>query len=178
MRNIESKIKETFLDLIQETSIEKIDVKKLCSILNITRQTFYYHYTSIYDVIYAIYLDSNIEIEASSEPLKIIIPLINYIYDQEYFNKEVAKSNASDALKEFIFSYFSSSILYYLDNKKISETTKRSIARFLANGLSSEVILFLNDNELSNKKNKLVDNLYRFFSKEVIEGLINSFNKH
>lgn len=176
MKNTEKRIKEAFMSLLETNSIEKIDVVSLCNSINITRQAFYYHYTSIYDVIYSIYLDSSIETDASGDPIKIIVPLVNFLYEKETFNKEVAKSNASDALKEFCFSYFLLAIQYFLDDYKAKENDKRTIARCLSNALSSEILIIFNDENMN--KNKMTDVLHKIFSKESIDGLITSFNKH
>ena len=59
MKNTEEEIKKTFINLLKNHDIESIDVRMICEALNIKRQSFYYHYKNIYDVIYSLFKDPN-----------------------------------------------------------------------------------------------------------------------
>ena len=61
MKNIETEIKSKFISLLETRRIDEIDVRLLSNELKITRQTFYYHYKNIYDLIYSIILDEQVE---------------------------------------------------------------------------------------------------------------------
>lgn len=44
-------IRETFLELLQKQSIERISVGELCTLADINRSTFYRHYADIYELL-------------------------------------------------------------------------------------------------------------------------------
>ncbi|MCR4585996.1 MAG: TetR/AcrR family transcriptional regulator [Lachnospiraceae bacterium] len=44
-------ILNTFFELLEKESLEKINVKKLCTYCNINRNTFYYHFKDLMDVL-------------------------------------------------------------------------------------------------------------------------------
>ena len=48
MKNI---ISETFIDMVRQKGLDKITVKALIEACNISRQTFYYHFQDIMDVV-------------------------------------------------------------------------------------------------------------------------------
>ena len=56
MKN-EAEIKKVFLKLIYSKPIETINVSSICDELNIKRQTFYYHYRDIFELVESIFED-------------------------------------------------------------------------------------------------------------------------
>ena len=60
-KKTEKLIQEKFLKLLESKSIDEIDINMICKNLKIKRQTFYYHYKNIYDVILSFYFDDSIE---------------------------------------------------------------------------------------------------------------------
>ena len=55
MKYSEKNIQETFLKLLETNEVDEIDVQLIATTLKIKRQTFYYHYKNMYDLIYSIY---------------------------------------------------------------------------------------------------------------------------
>ena len=55
MKYSEKNIQETFLKLLETHEVDEIDVQLIATTLKIKRQTFYYHYKNMYDLIYSIY---------------------------------------------------------------------------------------------------------------------------
>ena len=66
-------IKDTFLNLYQKNTIDKISVRKLCEITGINRSTFYSYYTDIYNLLEQIE-DEKFEVFINS--LSYTIPII------------------------------------------------------------------------------------------------------
>ena len=54
MKDIEAKLKEKFVELLKVRNLDEIDVNLLCEEINIKRQSFYYHYKNIFDLVYDI----------------------------------------------------------------------------------------------------------------------------
>ena len=114
MYKTEKRIQNTFFKLLKTYEINQIDVTKICKASKITRQTFYYHFESVYDLIFAIYIDKNIESKNSSSIKDIVSDFISFLYEDEKFNKDVVESNASSVLSEVSFSFLFQTILKYL----------------------------------------------------------------
>ncbi len=78
-------IKDTFLELVKETGYSKITVTKLCRNADITRSTFYLHYSTITDVLNEV-LDDALQLTQESK-LKNL--------KKEDFNFDYLKNNES-----------------------------------------------------------------------------------
>ena len=94
-KKTEKLIQEKFLKLLESKSIDEIDINMICKNLKIKRQTFYYHYKNIYDVILSFYFDDSIEYK-SVKYEDIVQETVNYLFKNEEFNREVSHSNAKD----------------------------------------------------------------------------------
>ena len=57
MKNLTTEIKRVFLKLIYTKPIETINVSSICDELEIKRQTFYYHYRDIFELVDSIFED-------------------------------------------------------------------------------------------------------------------------
>ena len=57
----EAKFAIKIKELMQTTPLDQISVKNLCDTVGVNRQTFYYHFRDIYDLLTAIFLNEKIE---------------------------------------------------------------------------------------------------------------------
>ena len=65
----EAKFKYALKDMLRTTPLEEINVTALCAKIGCHRQTFYYHYQDIYDLIAAILLNEDISaLEDAKDP--------------------------------------------------------------------------------------------------------------
>lgn len=135
MKNTENKIQNTFLQLLQTEPIDKITVLKICKILKIKRQTFYYHYQSIYDLILSIFYINRIEIDENLTFEKNIRLLELFLSENELLCKAILDTFAENILLEYINSF-----VYRLlevksnklqDSKQISKFYSKSIGNFI-----------------------------------------------
>ena len=62
-------IKDTFLELLKEKSYDKINVSQICKNAEITRTTFYLHYSNLDEVFFET-LDEALEISKNSVKLE------------------------------------------------------------------------------------------------------------
>lgn len=82
---MKDKIKDTFLEMLKTTPIEKIKVKDLAQKCNISRQTFYYYYYDIFSILQYMFEK---ETEKALEDVTFIDDLENsYIRIMNWFKK-------------------------------------------------------------------------------------------
>lgn len=140
---IEAKFQLGLLKLIKEMPLDEINVVLLCEHVKSNRQTFYYHFRDISDVVESIFLKDkqtfNLKYKNFDGVMKQIIAYMNSKYSFLY---AINKSFCSDKEESFFYSYFYSSISNLLgDVKKISNGN--SIMRYLCTLYSSEMMYWL-----------------------------------
>ncbi|MDY6276283.1 MAG: hypothetical protein SPL75_02220 [Bacilli bacterium] len=140
---IEAKFQLGLLKLIKEMPLDEINVVLLCEHVKSNRQTFYYHFRDISDVVESIFLKDkqtfNLKYKNFDEVMKQIVAYMNSKYSFLY---AINKSFCSDKEESFFYSYFYSSISNLLgDVKKIPNAN--SIMRYLCTLYSSEMMYWL-----------------------------------
>jgi len=145
----EELIKETLKKLIETLPLNDITVQKLCKECDIKRQTFYYHFSDIYDVLVAYFLNEEVEnIEFVDTWPNLIHTLLMYANKNRQLILKTLKSDASEAVETFFYNNLykvgrklvEKKYKNELDKNDISEVTKlisdsvsREICRLLAN---------------------------------------------
>lgn len=173
MYKTEKRIQNSFFKLLKTYEINQIDVTKICKASKITRQTFYYHFESVYDLIFAIYIDKNIESKNSSSIKDIVSDFVSFLFEDEKFNKDVVESNASSVLSEVSFSFLFQTILKYLKKYDIDGEKKRIVARFLARAIGEEILYLFS--LITTKKEDIVEEINKLVNENMIKGLISKF---
>lgn len=140
---IEAKFQLGLLKLVKEMPLDEINVVLLCEHVKSNRQTFYYHFRDISDVVESIFLK-----EKNSFTLKykdfdgMIKQIVAYTNSKYLFLFAINKSFCSEKLESFFYSYFYSSISNLLgDIKKIPNGN--SIMRYLCTLYSSEMMYWV-----------------------------------
>jgi len=113
----EAKYREGLKELINEMPLSEINVVSLCKHVGSNRQTFYYHYRDISDVIENIFLKEKIgNPRKLTDYESVIRATLTYINENYRFMYEVASSYASDKISDFLYSYFYKNMvsIYYL----------------------------------------------------------------
>ncbi len=165
MKKTEKLIQEKFLKLLETRNIDEIDINMICDSLDIKRQTFYYHYKNLYEVIYSIYYVEKIK-DKVTDFNSMISNAISYLYKKEWFNREVINSNAKDILSEFIFSYLFKELQKYLVKFKLNNDQKKKEARFIGKAIS-EYILHLFENEDLNEED-VFNEILLFINEDIV----------
>lgn len=173
MEKIEDKIQKKFIELLKTNEISDIDVSLICSSLSITRQSFYYHYKNIYDLVFSIYINKENKINTSSLK-EIITSLLNILEKDRWFNLKVLASDISDALKDYTYSYLLTSYSSYLVKYNLKSEENRLISRFLASSINEEII---NEYSLNYDINLINKNINKLINDELIRTLIKNI-KH
>lgn len=154
------KIEQVFQDglrtLLKEKPLEEINVIMLCDFVKSNRQTFYYHFRDISDVVDATFLKAKVGYNRKFldyEP--ILKEMISYISENYQYVSAVNKSYASDKLYSFFFSYFYLRVGNLLKNHGTSGT---DITRYIS-VLSAQELIFWISNRRSEKNISLIKRL-------------------
>ncbi|MEG1565527.1 MAG: TetR/AcrR family transcriptional regulator [Bacilli bacterium] len=158
-------IKVTFLKEIISKGIDSVNVQSLCSVLNVKRQTFYYYYRDMYDLVDSIlgdyyddFKNKEINIYYISEVLEFIKENVNLF--TEFINSSLHELFES-FLKKLILPYTAYRIQEIKSCDLLSNDNIREITEFLSRGiiyLLTEVITKETDLQTSLIRNKI--NLY------------------
>ena len=159
----EHELAETLREMMQETPLDEISVVTLTKKCRIYRQTFYYHFHDIYDLLTLVYLDERIKNISYVRTLKELVVVIYRYYEQNVAFVDASLNSAGkDLFQEFIYNNCYTTILRLVNetknNKKILSTDRKSIARFYALGYAHSIVYYL-----SVFKNKSLDGLLNSF---------------
>lgn len=167
MKNTEKEIQKTFVNLLSSYSIEEIDVKMICDILKIKRQSFYYHYKNIYDVIYSMFKEDDLEIKNSGSLEIIVKDLIEYLFKNEDFNREILVSSAKEILEEFSFSYLYRSLILYLAQFRLSIDVQKETARFYGKAAANQILFYFKNADYT--KEEIYLKLNYLFNEQILK---------
>lgn len=172
---IEHKLQTSLIELLKESFFNDITVVELCSYSKVNRQSFYYHYKDLYDLVDSIFINEY-HILLNFKKWDIFCEnLLNYILNNYSLLKEIAISSSADILHDFFFD-----LLYYFSllelkalYKDLDDGIIHFIARVYSNSFSGELCFCLahkKENELKTFDHKfdiIKDNNY-------INSLVNS----
>ena len=133
-------IRATFLQLLEQKPLSKITVKNLVEACGINRNTFYYYYKDIYDLIDDIF---NIEAEKvlSQNPIhghwqEGCLQSMHYLVGHSMVIKNVFNSIKPEAIKSYLFHYTHNLLRTLCDNiaqgYDVPESDKEFISNFYA----------------------------------------------
>lgn len=140
----EERLQEGIKQMVLRFPVDDITVTSLCEFCGTNRQTFYYHYCDIYDLIQSIFLKrSQIFITSTTKWDDAMCFLISYIRENKVCISALMKSSFSQILKDFFYD-----IIYVkmyrehsstTDYKDLTNEDAKFIARFYAAGFSAEI---------------------------------------
>lgn len=126
-----NKFKIVLKDLMKTNSIDEISVTLLCSKCGCHRQTFYYHYQDIYDLIADIFLTEKLDALENAKDIKTALyALRDYTKENLAFLHACYISSARDLPDDFIFGTLRNKLQDILSkNRKDYEIKKLSTCR-------------------------------------------------
>lgn len=138
----EGRIKLALREMMLVKPLSEINTVSLCEKAKCNRQTFYYHYQDIYDVIAAILLKEKVpDYEKSSTLKECQTSLIKYGANNFAFLSSCYNSAARDLVDEFFYSHIMSKAFAFLSadkNVPLSVNAKRNAARRYASFVANE----------------------------------------
>lgn len=176
----EAKFKNALRELMKTTSIDDISVTLLCQKCGCHRQTFYYHYQDIYDLIADILLNEKLdEFDQAKDIKSSMVAFINYGKANLAFFHATYISSAHDLPDDFIYGKFRTKFLTILTkNKKKLGLEKvescRTISRRYARIVSDEFGDCFKENKITpdkfvKKMTKYIDISYDMLFPSIIE---------
>lgn len=159
----EEKLAQTLKELMSKEPLDKITVKRLSSLCGINRQTFYYHFRDIYDLLTWIFLNESIRnAENITNSTEAIAALFSYIEENRAFVENVLSSAGRELLIEFFYNSIYSVQMRALKLKDkdniLSSEDKKFIARFYSPAIIY-VFVFWIDNGMKESKEELTQRL-------------------
>ena len=153
------KTEEALQNGIKELSlsipVDKISVTNLCEHCGINRQTFYYHYRDIYDLVQSIFLEKSQEfINSGTVWDDAAKELFEFIEKNRVYIKILMKSNLSSILKDFFYDIIYVKLMHAYRNSNsmsgIDQEDARLISRFFASAFASELCYYIEHEEKYN----------------------------
>ena len=177
MKNIEEAIKNTFIDLLNTHTIDEIDVQLISESLKIKRQTFYYHYKNIYDLVASIILDDQVEVIKATNIEEIINNVLESYYKNAELYREILSSSARDILIDATYIYFSKSLVYYLEKTfNLSLDARKEISSFISHGISNILIDYLKNENYELEETKI--KVKAFLNEETLKYIVEGYSKN
>ncbi len=138
----EAKLKKALRDAMSDKPLSEINVTKLCETCKIHRQTFYYHYQDIYDLLTAIFLSEEIKgLDTAKTVDEALLAVLKYYKDNFVFLRSAYGSSASEFVDDFIYGKIMMkifSIFLATDKYKLSKEENRTLARRYGRFVSQE----------------------------------------
>ena len=138
----EAKFKYALKEMMLSKPLEEINVTVLCDKCACHRQTFYYHYQDIYDLLAAIFLNEDIEgLDKAKDAKETLLAFLAYAKENFVFLRSSYNSAARDLVDDFFYSKIMAkmfSILTMADNYNLQKDSYRNIARRYAKIVSDE----------------------------------------
>ena len=154
----EGKFRDGLIELMNDVSLSEINVVMLCDYVHSNRQTFYYHYRDISDVIESIFLKEKIGIGKKMNDFEAINKVfVNYVNVSYRFISEVVKSYAGDKFSDFVFSFNYRHLINIEKKKKKADVNYSMIVRYISTIMAKELNFWVS----TKRKEKSADLLKR-----------------
>jgi AcrR family transcriptional regulator len=140
------------------TPIDEITVKHLSEVCSINRQTFYYHFRDIYDLLTWVFLNEQIKgFHEASNWNDALEAVFTYLFDQRKFIMSTMASAGRDLVTEFLHSNFYSFHLSQLAILEIEHPISSLDRRHLVSFFSSGIVAILTDWIITDMKESPID---------------------
>lgn len=167
-------------NLMSKEPLDQITVKRLTEICKINRQTFYYHFRDIYDLLTWVFLNETIEeIKNVETTVDAIYAFLAYIERNKVFVMNVASSAGKDLFVEFLNNHVRTILMRNLAMKDVDNALTLDEKKFVARFFSSAIVAILVDwimNNMKEPKTELVRKLI-IVSEQQTENIIDRFKE-
>jgi len=167
----EHRFAEALKSMMSELPLEEISVAALTRRCKVNRQTFYYHFHDIYDLLALVFLNETIPgVDEAMNSEQMAESIYNYYVKNQNFIDGTLNSAGKDLFEEFIYNTcyrcFTKFINLISDSKRISAPEKKNIVRFRAFAYSNSIVYYL-----STHKSKSLSGLLACFCFENDENM-------
>jgi len=164
---IEKQFQDGLIKLINKKKLDEINVISLCEFVGSNRQTFYYHYRDISDVVESIFLESDLSYKSKlSNVEEILKGPISYINKNFKFMYEISNSFAAEKIESMLYTFmYKHTQLLIKDDKKAD---RKNVARYIANLYTKELVFWINTKRVEDQ-NKLINRLAKIGNYFLVE---------
>lgn len=161
----EKSLIESFKKLLSKKPISKITIKELTDDCKMSRMTFYYHFTDIYDLARYVSVQDALKIEQLSggNDKSHLISILNSFYDNKEITYNIYNGLKSGEVLEYLTKSFEGIVSKLLYNVAIDKKVTIVNIEFLKNYILNAVVGCVKkwfDNNMDENPNELADKLY------------------
>ena len=125
-------------DLMQKTSFHKITIQNVTDYCGLNRQTFYYHFKDMFDLLSWIYQNEIFrEIDRNQNWRSILLITVNYAQKNKVFLRNTNRSLRKETMEKFLFPAFSKWVTLLFDSACDDSGLKQEDRCFLIGFLTS-----------------------------------------
>lgn len=162
----EYKLAETLKVMMSEVPLDSISVTTLTKKCKVNRQTFYYHFHDIYDLLTLVFLNEKIpNLVGCKSTTTLVTRIFEYYSINQGFVDATINSAGKELFQEFIYNACYQTMMALInevkDAKKLNINDRKAVARFYALAYSNSIVYYL-----SNFKNKTLNGLLNCFAFE------------
>ncbi|MGI6713809.1 MAG: TetR/AcrR family transcriptional regulator [Bacilli bacterium] len=176
----ERKLGNTLKTLMMTEPLEAITVKKIADRCRVNRQTFYYHFRNIYDLLTWIYLHEEIPaIEEASTWKEGLVRILEYVNENSEFITNTLASAGRELFIEFLYNTIYGSQLRIIDDldvdNALEEETRKFISQFYAPSFVYVIVRWIDGGRVE-KPEHLIAQL-EVFASTYLTSAIDKFKK-
>lgn len=179
----ERAITDTLKEMLKKHPIDKITVKDLTEACGISRNTFYYHFHDLYEVLTRSFLnelDAIVQAHGEEESWEqTFIELLGFIYENRvainHIYWSVDSENLDRFLSEVVYHYTRDVVEAESGRDRYSERTISLAADFYKNALLGAVLGWI-ESDMKESPQELA-HLYNSVFKGTIDGLLSSIER-
>lgn len=161
----EKSLIESFKKLLSKKPISKITIKELTDDCKMSRMTFYYHFTDIYDLARYVSVQDALKIEQLSggNDKTHLISIIKSFYENQEITFNIYTALDGSEVLEYLTKSFEGIVSKLLYNVAIDKKVTIVNIEFLKNYILNAVVGCVKkwfDNNMDENPNELADKLY------------------
>ena len=166
--------------LMEEKPLDEITVLSLTKRCKLKRQSFYYHFHDIYDLLSLVFLNEEIDRIQDSTNLNMMVGAIyKYYEDNLKFIQATLNSAGKDLFMEFLYNNCYQTILRIINTKpiapKLTMTNKKNVARFYGSAYANSLVYYFST--VVNKSLSGIQYNFAFMNDDVLDKAIESLTK-
>ena len=150
-------LSETLKKILQEKSLDKVTVVDIVETSAINRQTFYYHFKDIYDLVEWTFLTDNTQSLSGKRSYKTwqqgYLQIFDYVKENKNFVKHVYYSDGREILTRFLYD-----INERADGIVVDEEDKAFIAHFYKYGFVGLILEWI-ENGMKEDPKRIISHL-------------------
>lgn len=175
---------DSFMELLQKKSLDKITVKDIIEETEINRNTFYYHFQDIYDLLESAFEEETVKFRSEADPknnfYEEYIRTVNFLLDHSDAIIHIYNSKSRDVIKTYLESAASFFIGRFVEEaaegSKLSENGKNYIIYFYTDAIIGITLRWIEGSMMDSKEIliKTVSDSFNATVKQMVTSYIES----